>query len=303
MNRYGWVLGTLLAALSGGCASSRPKDAPRDPALADAMHAAAKAFREGQPDRAERFYREALQRARAADDPVAVRDAATSLGLVLAAYGFSADALALVDEARAAVSMAGGSMAPVDVVEARIAWSAGNLERARQAAGRVLDSGSRPEIHVARVVLAEVAFASGDGPGLDEQADALVRSTLRGPLAAERLRVEGYRYQMAGRYELALDHFRREAEAWHRLDRYEDQARAQRRAAAMAAQAGRFEEALDRTYRSIRSFHALGRTREAADLILGMEPLMIQAGWSELPAHWLRLFDEVVRPSTAPLTP
>ncbi len=280
-------------AILTGCASPRTEDPPRDPALAEAMQAAAKAFREGQPDRAERFYRVALQRARAADDPVAVRDAATSLALVLAAYGHGETALVLIGEARQAAREAGGPVGALDVAEARIAWSAGDAERAEASARRAVETGRRDEGRAARVILAELAFAAADRAGLEEQADVLVRENLRGALAAERLRILGYRQQMDRRPETALDYFVREADAWHRLDRYEDQARAQRRAAAMAEQAGRLDEALDRTYRSIRSFHALGRREEAAALIPEVGRLVGVAGWPEVPGHWQRLFDEV----------
>jgi len=149
--------------------------------LSNAMASGRLAFERGLNAEAVGMYRRALERAREMDDAGAIADASYNLAAALVQAGDYAGAAAALLESEAEARRAGGNIADVLLLRARVARLNRNPSEAAALADGVLgDSASRPtpgHRALAHVLKGELAVDGGDWPAAEQQA-RLARSAL-----------------------------------------------------------------------------------------------------------------------------
>ena len=129
-----------------GCFNARvPTGPPPDAVLTNAMTSGRLAFERGLNPEAVSLYRQALDRAREMDDAVAIADASYNLAAALVRGGEGARAATALLESEAEARRAGGNVADVLLLRAKVARLNGAPAEAVELADRVLtDPASRP---------------------------------------------------------------------------------------------------------------------------------------------------------------
>ena len=168
--------------LLAGCRNAPPPTGPpRDVVLTNAMTSGRLAFERGLNAEAVGMYRRALERAREMDDAGAIADAAYNLAAALAQGGDYGGAAAALLESEAEARRAGGNIADVLLLRARVARLNRNPSEAAALADRVLaDSASRPtpgHRALAHVLKGELAVDEGDWSAAEQEA-RLARTAL-----------------------------------------------------------------------------------------------------------------------------
>lgn len=147
-----------------GCRTA-PVPAVTDTELGRLASLARKVFDMGEPARAIPLYREALQRARALDDPSAVGAVGANLAACLFDAGDLDAARRAVREARDGLRRAKRSEANAAILEGRIALAQGRADEARAAAKTALSAPAQTSHAAAALLVADIALATDDLPG------------------------------------------------------------------------------------------------------------------------------------------
>ncbi len=122
----------VLLALSGGCRSSAPVEAPAIAKVVRYSESAAEDFAEGDTQAAMDAFRKAIHRSWATDDPYHAGTNAYNLAAVLYYRGDHAEALDWLVEARVELARAGASAGNTYLLESKIAQKEGRLDDARR---------------------------------------------------------------------------------------------------------------------------------------------------------------------------
>jgi tetratricopeptide (TPR) repeat protein len=268
----------LLLFLVAGCANAPlPKGRARDAVLDNAMTSGRLAFERGLNAEAVVLYRQALDRAREMDDAPGIADASYNLAAARVQAGDYARAEDALLEAEAEARRAGGNVADVLLLRAKVAQLGGKRSEAVALADRVLTepsarptNGHRAQAHVLR---GEVAVQESNWPAAEEQAvlarDALGRiggSTSPALLAG----VVGLRAGAArgrGNFGEAARLFDRHADLLRQARLYRDMADAVADSAQAWMSLGNPAEAGPRFYRAARATAAQGDASRAASLL------------------------------------
>lgn len=235
------------------------------------------AFERGMNAEAVALYRRALDRAREMDNAVAIADASYNLAAAQVQAGDYAAAAAALLESEAEARRAGGNVADVLLLRAKVARLSGAPSEAVALADRVLaDPASRPTAGhrvQAHVLKGEVAAEEGNWPVAEQQA-RLARNALGriGDTASPALLagVVGLRGRIArGRGDLAESArlFDRRADLLRRARLYRDMADAIADSAQVWMSLGRPAEAGPRFYRAARAAAAQGDAAGARSLL------------------------------------
>jgi len=165
----------LLVFFGAACFNAAlPTGRPRDVVLASAMTSGRLAFERGLEAEAAVLFRQALNRAREMDAAAAIADASYNLAATLVKAGDYPGAAAALFESESEARRAGGSVADVLLLRARVARLDQTPDEAEALADRVLtDSASRPSAGhrvQAHVLKGEVAAEKGNWPVAQEQA-------------------------------------------------------------------------------------------------------------------------------------
>lgn len=162
--KAGLVAGLLAGAVAlAGCTSAKVGPPAVDTVVHDLAGDALASYEQGDIDRADQLYERALERARLVGDLHETARNAYNLALCRLARGRTAEARALLAEARAGVPPQGAEAARLWLAEVQAAQHDGKLEEARQDAQRALDAGAdRAGRAQARLELAGMACDSND---------------------------------------------------------------------------------------------------------------------------------------------
>jgi hypothetical protein len=241
------------------------------------MTSARLAFERGLNAEAIVLYRQALDRAREMDDAAAIADASYNLAAALVQAGASAPAAAALLESEAEARRAGGDLADVLLLRARVARLERAPSEAAALADRVLtDPAARPTPRhraQAHVLKGEVAAEDGNWPAAEEQARLAGAALGRvGHTASPAVLagVVGLRARIArGRGDPgeAARLFDRRADLLRRSRLYRDMADATAESARAWAALGRPAEAGPRFYRAARASAAQGDAARARSLL------------------------------------
>ena len=268
----------LLLFVAGGCFNAPPPTGPpRDAVLTNAMASARLAFEQGLNAEAVALYRQALDRAREMDDAGAIADASYNLAAALVQAGEGARAAAALLESEAEARRAGGNVADVLLLRAKVARLNRAPAEAVALADRVLtDSASRPTTGhrvQAHVLKGEVAVDEENWSVAEAQAD-LARDALGkiGDRASPALLagVVGLRGRVArGRGDLgeAARLFDRQADLLRQSRLYQDMADAIADSAEAWMSLATPAEAGPRFYRAARAAAAQGDETRARSLL------------------------------------
>lgn len=264
---------TCILLLAGSCAGPRAPS-PYEQEMVKLTTLARDAYDRGAHRHAARLYREALDRARAADDPAGIADGAYNTAVCLMTLGAYDGAGALLVEAQEAVERRGETPGAVLLVRATLA----RLTEEREQAERLLDDlwtslgdsdapGLRAQVHL---LGAHVACDRSDGAAarraLDRAAEHL--PWVEDPLVrAEAADVEGRVLLLEDRPAEAATSFDREAELLEKALQFRRMAAALGRAGRAYRSAGDTATAADRLYRGARSLQAQGDSLGALRLI------------------------------------
>jgi len=267
-----------LVLLACSCATSPPQaDRREDRDIAAAMKQGRRAFSLGQHAAASRAFADALNRARALDDPAGIGDSAYNLASCCMAMGQYVDACPYLLEARVEFARLGNrkGLAQAWLLEARTARVRGNADAAEQCLDRALRALPRRErqgeltaqIHLLRAQLAcdaarpahmQSALKNAAEAGADDEAaSSAVRAqtaTLRGQLNA----LNGKPHDAAGQFDNA-------AAAYRDAGQPANVVRALVAAADHYESAGSRNSAAERRYRAARSYYAQGEVQAAAE--------------------------------------
>ena len=154
--RYGWLTAVLLGA--AGCATHRVQGPVVDTEIRDLAGSAQAAYQRGDIGRAAQLYARALERARRLDDTRETAGNAYNLALCRMAGGQTAEARALLAQARGLLPAQGAETARTWLADAEAAGREANPDAARRFAQRALDVGADREGRAqARLVLAALA--------------------------------------------------------------------------------------------------------------------------------------------------
>jgi len=268
----------FLLFLATGCFNARvPTGPPPDAVLTNAMTSGRLAFERGLNPEAVALYRQALDRAREMDDAVAIADASYNLAAALVRGGEIARAATALLESEAEARRAGGNVADVLLLRAKVARLNGAPAEAVQLANRVLaDTASRPSGGhrvQAHVLKGELAVEEKNWSLAEQQAglarDALGRigSTASPAVLAG---VVGLRAQVArgrGSLKEAAQLFDRRADFLRQSRLYRDMADAIADSAEIWTSLGTPAEAGPRFYRAARAAAAQGDEIHARSLL------------------------------------
>ena len=268
----------LVLVFLAGCANAPlPTGPPRDAVLTNAMTSARLAFERGLNTEAVVLYRQALDRAREMDDASAIADAAYNLAAALVQAGAYQDARLALLEAEAEARRAGGNLADVLLMRAKVARLNGATSEVVALADRVLtDPASRPaaghrvQTHVLK---GDVAAEQRNWAAAAEQA-RLAQKALGGAgdtvSPALLAGVVGLRGRIAsGRGELpaAARFYDRRADLLRQARLYRDMAEAMEQSARVWARLELPAEAGPRFYRAARAAGAQGDAGRARTLL------------------------------------
>lgn len=295
--RSGFIcaLMALLAFAAAGCGSPPKRPAPADPLLVQLATSGGSAYALNSFDRAARFYRLALQRARALDDATEIGKQAYNLAAALFMSGKPAEALPYLEEAETAFAAIREDTGPILLLKARALRSAGGTNEALSVLQRVVELDTPRDVQAQGWLLfGHIMLDAGQG---DEAEKALRRArsvasddpVLRAGIAGLEARLA----VLGGNPGLAAEKFDMEAAAFQEAGRYRDMADSLLRAGSAYAEAKLFERAGDRFYRAARSFYGQGDTARALEAIeraLAAADRAPEAGWSKALAA---LFNEI----------
>ncbi|MBI1369267.1 MAG: hypothetical protein GC162_11525 [Planctomycetes bacterium] len=256
------LLLSALAAMLSACGSApKRSDAPTariDAELARSATAARTAFDGGLYPQAARLYRLALVRARYIDDAEQVAAQSFNLALTLEAQKQYAAATTAVRESRAAMRSTGAPLADALLVDARLAYEAGNLDESVGLLDALLhDPASKPaaahlfEAHRLRGLIACDRHDADAAEGALAEAQAADATRHAYDLVA-RIAV------LRGDFAAAADAFDRHAAAMQSAGRYSAMSDALSAAADAYQKEGHPDRAFDRAYRAARSQLAQG---------------------------------------------
>lgn len=268
------LLGAAFFVLSVGC--SGPKQSgtvPAESELFELMSAGRAAFRKGSVEQAATLYRQALMRARAMDNGLAIGDAAYNLAACRVIQGKYEEARALLAEAKEEISSIHGNLADILLVEAKVARLQGKPDEALGLAEQVLSQrGSRPtdrqrlQVHVLR---GHIRCDSGDIGHADselKQAAAYANRFSSPALRAEVSGLAGRIYLLQEEPAKAAKEFDHQANLLKQATLYREMVTALGSAGEAYMSSGGWRLAADRFYRAARSTFALGDREEAVNL-------------------------------------
>ena len=269
----------LLVLLTAGCFNTPlPTGPPRDAVLTNAMTSGRLAFERGLNAEAVVLCRQALDRAREMDDAAAIADASYNLAAALVRAGDYAGAATALLESEAEARRAGGKLADVLLLRARVARLDRSPSEAVALADLVLtDRASRPtSAHrvQAHVLKGEVAAEEGNWPVAEQQArlarNALGRTgdTVNPALLAGVVGLRGRIARGRGNLGEAARLFDRQADLLRRAHLYRDMADATADSAQAWTSLGRPDEAGPRFYRAARAAAAQGDAAGARSLLV-----------------------------------
>lgn len=250
----------LVALVVAACGSRDLPPEPPDPTLARLTRAAFAAWSQDRPAQAAELFRDALRRAYARDDAVAIGNLAASLAAAELRLGESARARDTASEARAELVRRGVAV-PAELVlaEAAALYRLGNSAAASALTATITsgDAGAR-----ARFIEGLIAADRGDRAAL-----ALARTALpddrRPDFAADSAELAGRDALLAGDPAAALAAFLRAADLRQEARDYPGLARALALASEAAERLGRLADAADLAFRAGRSAAADGARGEA----------------------------------------
>ncbi|HOW97560.1 MAG TPA: tetratricopeptide repeat protein [Kiritimatiellia bacterium] len=293
--------------LAAGC-SSPPKPArPSDPDLDRYASSAQISFKHGDYAQAEKLYRRALDRARAADDALEIGNNAYNLAVCLVALGRNTEARPLLHEARGALEELRKNTAEVLLLDASAARNLGILDAASalllEARAQMSRDKDRALWIQSALVEAQVACDRNDAPGALRLLDAVSQDLkqlddplLKGRNAGLLARVAW----MTGQPATAAAWLDKEAGWYRKAGRPPQEISAVlRRAGEAWGQAGQNRESADRYYRAARSLFGQGRANEALKCIGPALTAAEKAADRGLMARIAALFDEIRREMTA----
>jgi tetratricopeptide (TPR) repeat protein len=261
-----------------GCANARlPKGPPRDAVLTNAMASARLAFERGLNAEAVVLYRRALDRAREMDDAAAIADASYNLAAARIRAGDYQQAAAAALESEAETRRAGGNVADVLLLRAKVARLNRSASEAVTLADRVLtDPASHPtsahrvQAHVLKGELAteESSWAQAEAQARLAQA-ALGRTgeTVSPALLAGIVGLRGQIARGRGDWGEAARLFDRQVELLRQARLYGDMAEAIADSAQAWRSLGRPADAGPRFYRAARAAAAQGDADRARSLL------------------------------------
>ena len=305
---------TLSLLLVTGCSNAPlPTGPPRDVVLTSAMTSGRLAFERGLNTEAVVLYRQALDRAREMDDAVAIADASYNLAAALVRAGDYAGAAAALPESEAEAGRAGGSLADVLLLRAKVARLNRTPSDAKSLADRVLnDRASRPTAAhrvQAHVLKGEVAVEEQNWPLAQQQAslaqNALGRvgATVSPALLAGVVGLRGEIARGSGKLAEAARLFDRRANLLRKARLYRDMADSIADSAQVWMSLGKPAEAGPRFYRAARASAAQGDAARARSLLTQASHAAGAAGDVQLQALIAALRIEWDGPSTLPSTP
>jgi tetratricopeptide (TPR) repeat protein len=263
----------VLLFLAGSCAGPRALS-PYEQEMVKLTRSARDAYDRSAHRQAARLYREALARARAADDPAGIADSAYNTAVCLMTLGVYEGTGALLVEAQEAKERRGETPGAILLVRATLARLTGDREKAELLLDELwtsLGDSYAPALRAQVYLLgAHVACDRSDGEGarraLDRAAEHL--PWVEDPLVrAEAADVRGRVLLLEGRPAEAAASFDRAVELLARERRFRRMAAALGRAGRAYRNAGDMAAAADRLYRGGRSLRAQGDSLGALRLI------------------------------------
>lgn len=300
--RRGWIW--IAAGLLGAGCASPPKPArPSDPDLERYAGSALVSFQHGAYGQAEKLYRRALDRARAADDAREIGNNAYNLAACLVALGRNAEARPLLRESRVALEELRKNTAEVILLDAAAARNLGILDAASTLVAEARAQMNRDKDRAlwiqAALIEAQVACDRTNAPlalrildSVSKDLKELNDSLLNGRAAGLYARITW----MTGQPATAAAWFDKETECYRKAGRPPQEiSPVLLRAAEAWGQAGQARESADRYYRAARSLTGQGRTTEALRCIEPALAAAEKAGASDLMARITALFDEIRR--------
>jgi tetratricopeptide (TPR) repeat protein len=256
------------------------------------------AYDRGAHRQAARLYRDALGRARAADDPAGIADSAYNTAVCLMTLGAYDGADALLVEAQEAVERRGTTPGAVLLVRATLARLTGEREQAELLLDELwtsLRDSSAPGLRAQVYLLgAHVACDRSDGADARRKLDRAAEHLpwVEDPLVrAEAADVEGRVLLLEDRPAEAATSFDREVELLEKEMRFRRMAAALGRAGRAYRNAGDTVTAADRFYRGARSLQAQGDSVGALRLIEAALP----ESETELPEPARRRLDRLFK--------
>lgn len=268
----------LLVLLTVGCSNAPlPTGPPRDVVLTSAMTSGRLAFERGLNTEAVVLYGQALDRAREMDDAGAIADASYNLAAARVQVGDHAGAAAALLESEAEARRAGGNLADVLLLRAKVARLNRMPSEAVALADRVLnDRASRPTAAhrvQAHVLKGEAAVEERNWPLARQQArlaqNALGRvgATVSPALLAGVVGLRGEIVRGRGDLAASAPLFDRRAELLRQARLYRDMADAIEASAQAWMALGKPAEAGPRFYRAARAASAQGDAARARSLL------------------------------------
>jgi len=290
---------SILLAIVAGCSAPPLPPESRDPDLASVARGARLAYEAGHLERAERMYRDALDRARAMDDPELISTEAYNLAVCLLEAGRFDPAEAALREAAAEARRAGMDDRELTVASAKLAYLRGRPQEAAALAGSIPAGARGPDDAVAfeaHVLKARLAIDAADLAGARAEAEAAEKAGGDPPPPGRRAKVAGIRGRILlaeGRPGPAAVEFDREAGGLREAGRFADMIEALERAGEAHAGSGSSAEAADRFYRAGRALAGKGGREAALPLIERAAAEAAKGGDKDLKARISDLLDGI----------
>jgi tetratricopeptide (TPR) repeat protein len=299
----------LPLVLAAGCSAPPLPPESRDPDLASVARGARLAYEAGTLERAERLYREALDRARAMDDPELIATEAYNLAVCLLETRRYEPAEAALREAAAEARRTGMDARELTIASAKLAYLQGRPREAAALVDSITAEAREPDDAVrfeAHVLKARLALDAADLTGARMEAEAAEKAGGDPPPPGRRAKVAGIRGRLLlaeGRPGPAAVEFDREADGFREAGRFADMIEALERAGEAHAGSGSPVEAADRFYRAGRALAGKRVSEAALPLIERAVAEAAKGGDKDLKARISDLLDEVISgtdPGTRP---
>lgn len=255
------LVALLVAVMGGSCRSPAPAPSPLETEIVQLAASGRGAFARGAYAQAARFYEQALQRARAADDGPEIARNGYNLAACLLQLGRATEARVVLRESLTEFGRYRMDAHPALLLDARAARAAGQPDEARA----VLDAAfaaSKSDAQRVRVWLdrGDLALDAGDQAAAMAALEAV--NTLSGAAGEG---TEAARLDLAGRVALASSDgagaraaFEVAASLWQRAGQMRNMAVSLGRAGEACSLLGDRRDAMDRHYRAARSLAAQG---------------------------------------------
>ena len=294
------VTGALVGMLLAGCSSPKVAQPVADTALHDLAGSALASYEQGGIDRASQLFERALERARLIGDLRETARNAYNLALCRLAQGRTAEAHALLAQARAGLPPQGAEAARVWLAEMQAALHDGLPQEVRADAQRALDAGADPAGRAeARLELADMAYGSNDVVSARRLlAEVGSDLGLAGPPALQ-ARAAGIEAQLAeheGSAAAAAAAQEREADYWGQAGRYQWMSMALAGAGASYRSAGLPRKAYPCLLRAGASFKAAGDRKHAQDMVTAAVTTAREAGEKDWVTAAEALLAEIGKP-------